>query len=95
MSDNERPPRSNLQVLLGFLLGIVLSLLTLVFSIFIGFTIRAAQGWLFLGLDTFLVVLMGIVALRRTRESSYAVGVVIALSLTLLLNGTCAVMSLR
>lgn len=97
MSENELPTprRSGIQVFLGFLLGMAASLATLIASIFFGVTMQWRQPWLFPALNAAVLIALGIAALRHARESSYAMGMVIALSIALLLDGACAVMLLK
>jgi hypothetical protein len=87
----EKIPRSTLEVVLGFLLGVLVSLGCLFLSIFLGMTISPSHGWLFPLLNAVGLAVAAIVALRQMRESSYALGIVIALSLAFLLNTACAV----
>ena len=90
----EKPARSGIQVLLGFLLGIVASLGCLFLAIFLGFMTRGHE-WVFPLFNAIALILVGIIALKNARESSYALGAVIALSIALLLDGACAVAFLR
>ena len=92
-SENNR--RSTIQVILGFLLGIVIALGSLFFTIFLGSALHLRQQWLFPALTALGIIAVGIVALRQMRESSYALGVVIALSLALLLDAACGVAFFR
>jgi hypothetical protein len=86
----EKPPRSNVQVLLGFVLGIAASLLCLFLAIFLGSLFKAGN-WIYPTIEAIALIGIGIFAARRVPESSLALGVVIALSLALLLDGVCAV----
>ena len=81
-----KPPRFNVQILLGFLLGIAAALGCLFISILLGSALALRQKWTFPVLTAILVVAIGIVSLRHIRESRYALGVAIALSLALLLD---------
>jgi hypothetical protein len=85
-----KPPRSNLHVFLGFLLGIVASLGCLFLAIFLGALTRAGN-WIYPTLEAAALIIIGIVVARKVPESSLALGAVIALSLALLLDGVCAV----
>lgn len=89
-SDAEKSSRSNLHVFLGFLLGIVASLGCLFLAIFFGVFLQG-RDWIFPLIDAAALILVGIFALRRARESSLALGAVISLSLALLLDAGCAV----
>jgi type III secretory pathway component EscR len=84
-------PRSTTQVILGFLLGVVLSLACLFFSILLGNALGVRQTWMYPALTGVALVASGIVAARMYRESSYALGVLIAVSLGFLLNAICGV----
>jgi hypothetical protein len=83
--------RSTLQVFLGFLLGIVADLACFFSSIMLGFALAVQQTWLYSVLNGIALLAAGVVALRYVRESSYALGVVIALSLGLLLDTACGI----
>ena len=89
-TEPDKPPRSNLHVFLGFLLGIVASLGCLFLAIFLGSMIRAGT-WIYPTFEAIALIVIEIVAARRIPESSLALGAVIALSLALLLDGVCAV----
>lgn len=95
----ETPPeesrRSTIQVILGFLLGIVLALGCLFCSILLGSTLAPRQSWWFPVFNGLGLIAAGVVALRQMRESSYALGVVIALALALLLDAACGVAFFR
>jgi hypothetical protein len=91
----ENNPRSTIQVVLGFLLGVLLALGCLFFAIFLGTALALRQAWLFPVLTGVGLIGAGSVALRQMRESSYALGVVIALSLALLLDAACGVAFFR
>lgn len=82
---------STLQVFLGFLLGVVIDLGCFIASIMLGTALALRQTWLFSAINAVGLIVAGIVALRHVRESSYAQGVVIALSLALLLTAACGV----
>jgi hypothetical protein len=84
----EKPTRSNLQVFLGFLLGIVASLGCLFLAIFLGALVQG-RIWIFPVINAAGLILVGTLALKRARESSLAAGAVISLSLALLLDAAC------
>jgi FtsH-binding integral membrane protein len=84
-TEPEKPPASNIQVFLGFLLGIVASLGGLFLAIFLGALVKTG-GWIYPTINAIALVGVGILAARRVRESSFARGALIALSLALLLN---------
>ena len=79
-------PRSNLQVALGFLLGVVASLGCLFLMIFLAATLGSRPGWVLPAFNAAALISVGVVALRRAKESSFALGTVIALALALLLD---------
>ena len=84
-------PRSTLQVFLGFLLGVVIDLVCFCFSVMLGFAVALHQTWLYSAFNAIGLIAAGLVALRHFRESSYAQGVAIALSLGLVLDAACGV----
>jgi len=90
----EKTPRSTKEVVLGFLLGVVISLGCLFAAIFLGMTMSGYK-WLFPVLNALGLLVAGIVALRYMKESSYAFGIVIALALAFLLNTACGVAFFR
>jgi len=90
----EKPDRSTIQVFLGFLLGIVASLGCLFLAIVLAKTIFE-RNWSYPLFDAIALILVGSIALKNVRESSYALGAVIALSLALLLDGACALVFFR
>ena len=94
-AEPEKPARSNLQVFLGFLLGVLISLGCLFLTIFLAITLGSNRTWLYPVADAIALIAAGVVALRLARQSSYAVGAVIALSLALLLDAACAAALLR
>lgn len=78
-----------MQVILGFLFGVVISLVCLFLAIVLGWNLGAKRGWVFPLLNAIGLIVAGFVALRRMRESSYALGIVIALALAFILNTVC------
>ncbi len=84
-------PRSTLQVFLGFLLGVLIDLACFFLSIMLGFAVTLHQAWMYAALNAVGLAGASIVALRHFRKSSYAQGVVIALSLGFLLDAACGV----
>jgi hypothetical protein len=91
----ESNPRSTIQVLLGILLGILVSLGCLFFSVFLGSALGLRREWMFPVLNALALVASGIIALRQWRESSYAQGILIAVSVALLLDAACGMALLR
>jgi hypothetical protein len=88
-------PRSNLQVFLGFLLGIVASLGCLFLTIMLAGNMGSGSKWIYPAFNAVALICIGAVALRYIRQSSYAIGAVIALALALLLDAACAVAFFR
>jgi hypothetical protein len=84
------PVRSNLQVLLGFLFGIVASLACLFFAIILAATLGIRHRGIYALFEAIGLIVLGIVAFRNVRQSSYAVGLLVAVSLSLLLDGVAA-----
>jgi hypothetical protein len=89
-ADPEKP-RSTLQVFLGFLLGVVASLGCLFLTIFLAGTVRSNPGWIYPAFNAIALICVGLIAIRHVKESSYAVGAVIALALALLLDAACGI----
>ena len=92
MEPPENQPHFTLHVALGFLLGIVIDLALLFLSITLGSALGLRRAWMFPLLKGIGLLGAGMVALRHVRESAYAQGVVIALSLAILLDAICGVM---
>lgn len=89
-TEPEKPARSHLQIVLGFLLGIVASLGCLFLAIFFGQAFEQSGRWIYPAINAIALIVVGIFALKRVRESKLAVGAVIALSLALLLDAAAA-----
>ena len=94
-SPPDTSPRTTIQVILGVLFGILISLGCLFLTIFLGMTISPRRSWLFPLLNAAGLALAGIVAFRQRKESSYAFGMVIALALAFLLNTACGIAYFR
>ncbi len=84
-----------MQLILGVLFGVLISMGCLFLTIFLGMTISPSRTWLFPLLNAAGLAFAGIVAFRQRKESSYALGMVIALSLAFLLNTACGVVYFR
>jgi hypothetical protein len=81
-----RKPRFNMQAILGFLLGVVATILWLFFSMFVASTLGPSHSRtapVFTGIG---VAVVALVAFRNARRSSFAVGAAIALGIALLLD---------
>lgn len=87
--------QSSIHVLLGFLLGVVAGIGCLIFSIFLGSTFGPYRGRIYLGINAILLLCFFAPALRRSRQSKYALGAMIALALALLLDATYALVRFR
>jgi hypothetical protein len=82
----ESSPRSIHQVALGFLLGILVCVGCLFFSILLGAALRVRHTWIFPVLNAIALIASGLVALRNANKSSYPEGVLIAVSVAFILN---------
>ena len=94
-TEPKKPARSNLQVFLGFLLGIVASLGCLFLAIFFGAAFQQGGRWIYPVITAVALIVVGIFALKRVRESDLARGAVIALALALLFDAARAAYLLR
>lgn len=81
----------NIQVLLGFLFGVLASLACLFFAIILAATLGMSHRGSYALFEAIGLAVLGIVAYRNVRQSSYAVGLLIAVSVSLLLDGLAAV----
>ena len=91
----DHKPGATLQVLVGFVLGLLIAFGSLLLSIWLGLAFRVNHAWLFPAFNAAGLVGSGIIALRRVRRSSYAQGVVIALALAVILDAACGVAFFR
>lgn len=91
LDEAPQKPRSNLQIFLGFLLGVVASLGCVFLTVFLAGTLGYKPAWIFPAFNAVALILVGAVALRHVKESSYALGAVIALALALLLDTACGI----
>ena len=89
-TEPRKPARSHLQVFLGFLLGIVASLGCLFLALFFGQALEQRGRWIYPAITAVALIVVGIFALKRVRESDLALGAVIALSLALLFDAGAA-----
>jgi hypothetical protein len=69
----------------------VIDLVCFFLSVMLGFAAALHQTWMYSAFNAIGLIAAGMIALRHFRESSYAQGVVIALSLGLLLDAACGV----
>jgi len=82
---------STRKVVLGFLLGLILSAVCFVITVGVGLTLRSRHNWVFPLLNAILLILASITALNKYNESGIARGTVIALSLVFLVNAICGI----
>jgi|HubBroStandDraft_5_1064220.scaffolds.fasta_scaffold54450_2 hypothetical protein len=82
----ESNSRSRLQVALGLLLGVLVCVGCLIFSILLGAALGLSHPWTFPALNAITLVASGMVALRNINKSSYSEGVLIAVSVAFILN---------
>ena len=92
-TEPKKHARSNLQVFLGFLLGIVASLGCLFVAIFFGKALEERGRWVYPAINAVALIVVGMFALKRVRESRLAVGAVLALSLALVVDAAYAYLS--
>jgi len=94
-TEPENHKNLTLQVILGSLLGILISIGCFLISVAVGLLLSVKQAWLFPTFIAIALIGVGFIAARYVRESSYAVGIVITLSVALLLDAACAVAYVR
>ena len=85
-----RNPRSTLQIILGFLLGVIACLLFLFLAMFLASTLGPRRNWTEFLFVAIALVLAGSLSLKNFRRSSYSAGLTIAFSLGLLVDAVCA-----
>jgi len=79
-----RKSRLNMQAILGFLLGVVASLLWMFFAVFVGGTLGPGHTRMYAWFAALGFALFGLIAAKQAR-SSYALGMAIAFGLAILL----------
>jgi hypothetical protein len=79
------------KVALGFLLGLILSVVCFVIAVVVGMNLRARHDWVFPLLNAIALVVVSLFALRKYNESGIARGAVIALCLVFLVNAICGI----
>lgn len=84
----EGSPRSNLQVALGFILGVLVCVSCVFFSTLLGAALGVRNPRMFSVLNAIALVASGLVALRNINKSRYLEGVLIAVSVAFILNAT-------
>jgi hypothetical protein len=88
-------PGAKTQIVLGFLLGVVASLLFLFLAMFLAGTLGPHRGWTGPLFEAIALVLGGALAFKNLRRSAYAVGMAIAFALTLVLDAAWAIGMLK
>jgi drug/metabolite transporter (DMT)-like permease len=86
--------RFNTQAILGFLLGVVASLLWMFFAVFVGGTLGPRHTRMYAWFAALGFLGFGFIALKKAR-SSFAFGLAIALGLAMLLLGGYALAFFR
>jgi peptidoglycan/LPS O-acetylase OafA/YrhL len=79
-----RNSRFNTQAILGFLLGVVASLLWMFFAVFVGGTLGPRHTRMYAWFAALGFAVFGFVALKKAR-SSYALGMALAFGVAILL----------
>jgi drug/metabolite transporter (DMT)-like permease len=79
-----RKSRLNMQAILGFLLGVVASLLWMFFAVFVGGTLGPRHTRMYAWFAALGFAVFGFIALRKA-QSSYALGMALAFGLAILL----------
>jgi hypothetical protein len=82
---------STQKVVLGFLLGLILSVGCFVITVFVGMSLGSRHNWVFPLLNAIALILVGLYTVRKYHESGVARGTVIALSLVFLVNAICGI----
>lgn len=95
LNAESRKSRFNMQAILGFLLGVVASLLCLFFSMFVGSTLGPSHGQMYPVFTGIGLAVLALGAFRSARRSSFALGAAISLGLALLLDGAYVLARLR
>ncbi len=93
MPDN--PQVTPAAIVVGLLIGAVMSVACLALAIFLGFELHHGLPWLFPAMNGVLLLIAGLVAFRSAAHSGIARGVIIALGLAFTLNGLCGVSMLH
>jgi hypothetical protein len=76
--------RINMQAVLGFLLGVVASLLWMFFAVFVGGTLGPRHSRMYAWFAALGLAVFGFIAAKQAR-SSYALGMALAFGLAILL----------
>jgi vacuolar-type H+-ATPase subunit I/STV1 len=79
-----RNSRFNMQTILGFLLGVVASLLWMFFAVFVGGTLGPRHTRMYAWFGALGFAVFGFIAAKQSR-SSYALGMALAFGLAILL----------
>ena len=84
LDSKPRKSRFNMQAVLGFLLGVVASLLWMFFAVFVGATLGPRHPRMYSWFAGLGFAAFGLVALKKAR-SNYALGMALAFGLAILL----------
>jgi heme/copper-type cytochrome/quinol oxidase subunit 4 len=82
---------STRKVVLGFLLGLILSAVCFVIAVVVGMNFGSRHNWVFPLLNAIALILVSLYAVSKYHESGVARGTVIALSLVFLVNAICGI----
>ncbi|PYX14850.1 MAG: hypothetical protein DMG87_19465 [Acidobacteria bacterium] len=82
---------STQKVVLGFILGLILSGICFVIAVVVGMTLGSRHSWVFPLLNAIALILVSLYALSKYNESGIARGTVIALSLVFLVSAICGI----
>lgn len=84
LDSKPRNSRFNMQTILGFLLGVVASLLWMFFAVFVGGTLGPRHTRMYAWFGALGFAVFGFIAAKQSR-SSYALGMALAFGLAILL----------
>jgi hypothetical protein len=84
LDSKPRNSRFNMQTILGFLFGVVASLLWMFFAVFVGGALGPRHTRMYAWFAALGFAVFGLIALRKAR-SSYALGIALAFGLAILL----------
>jgi vacuolar-type H+-ATPase subunit I/STV1 len=93
LDDKPRKSRFNIQTSLGFLLGVVASLLWMFFAVFVGGTLGPRHTRMYAWFAALGFAVFGFIALKA--RSSYALGLALAFGLAILLLAGYSVINYR
>jgi hypothetical protein len=82
---------STQKVVLGLVLGLILSGICFAIAVGVGMALQPRQGWVFPLLNAIVLILVSLYSVSKYNESGIARGTVIALSAVFLLNAICGI----